>query len=66
MKYVIKNIDGEEVHSGNSCRLIPDTVPTHGSISIQVEGKDGIWLNIKTSEWLTLTYSLEPQGWEYT
>jgi len=37
-------------------------VPTHGSISIEI--KPGYWMNFKTSEWLTISWSEAPTGWE--
>jgi len=61
MKWTIKDIHGSVVSFGTSLMGEEIEIPTHGSISIEVE--EDIWINFLSSEWLTLTFSDHPRGW---
>ncbi len=64
MRFETKYVDGTTRGTGDNYRGIERDVliPDHGSISLQLG--DGTWLNFKTSEWLTVSASNEPEGWD--
>ena len=68
MEYKVFEMDGSLVSEGDDLGLALSMletneaiVPTHGSISVRL---GVMWVNFKTSEWLTLTVSDEAESWK--
>lgn len=61
MRYIIRDPDDEQVGEGDDVTKLDDsTIPTHGSISIEIQ--PGYWLNISTNENIFLKFGDKPKG----
>ncbi len=57
--YIAFDDEGREVSKGHIGQ--EPNIPTHGSISILVQGQ---WINIRTSEWMVIEIGEKPVTWK--